>query len=92
LKLRQIERVRKKIFLVLELVMLKVSYKDISDSFDNYLLSVADKITVNIKNSHNHDKYIDTSPFYYLSQLFNDTLSDIKFRNTSILEIGKIIP
>jgi abortive infection bacteriophage resistance protein len=68
--------VRKKIFLFL-------------DSFNNYFLSVADKLTLNIKNSNNHDKDIDTSPLGYLSQLFSDTLPDIKFRNTSTQEIEK---
>jgi hypothetical protein len=65
--------------------------QDISDSFNNFFLSTADNSTINIKNSNNHNKHTGTNPVYYLSQLFSDTLPDIKFRNTTNQETEKII-
>jgi len=66
-------------------------YLDISDSFNNLYLSIADTITLNIENSNNHNKHKDINSLYYLPQLFNDTLPDIKFRNTSTQEIEKLL-
>ena len=56
-------------------------------------------MTLNINNNNNNNNnnndnnitYKDTNPLYYLSQLFSDTLSDIKFRNTSTQEIEKLL-
>ena len=42
-------------------------------------ISIADTITLNIKNSNNHNKHKDTNPLRYLSHLFNDTWPYIKF-------------
>ena len=61
----------------------------VSDSFDIIFVSIVDKTILNIKNNNIHDKHKDKMPLYYLSQLFSDTLPDIKFRNTSTQKIEK---
>jgi hypothetical protein len=88
LKLKLTGRVRQDIFCFSSGNDESYDYLDISDFFNNFFLSIADTIILNIKNSNKHK---DTNPVYYLSQLFNDTLPDIKFRNTSTQEIEKII-
>ena len=37
-------------------------YLDIFDSFNDFFLSISDTITLNIKNSNNHNKHKDTNP------------------------------
>jgi len=49
-------------------------YQVISDAFNNYLLSVAKKITINKNNS---------DPTYYLLLNFNNYFTNMKFHHTS---------
>jgi hypothetical protein len=56
-----------------------------------FFLSTADNSTPNTKNGNNHNKHKDKNPLYYLSQLFSDTLPDIKFWNKTNQETEKII-
>jgi len=64
-------------------------YQNISDPFVNFVLTLANKMNLNI-HTNNHCKPKDTSVIY-LSQLFNYRLAVINFRNTSNQELKKII-
>jgi hypothetical protein len=64
----------------------------ISDSLNNYFLSVANKINYKVKyntkiGSNNNNR----NPLHYLSQSFSNPFPNIKFSNTSTKEIERII-
>ena len=61
----------------------------ISDSFNNYFLSIAEKIS-HIINRHNIDSNNEKTPLHYLLQLFSNPFLNIKFSNTSTQEIERI--
>jgi hypothetical protein len=63
------------------------------DSFNNYFLSVAVKITQNIKNSNNivDSNSSNNTVMHYLLQSFRNPFPQIKFNSSSTKEIEKII-
>jgi hypothetical protein len=66
-------------------------YQVISDSFNNYFLSIAEKITHNIINNNNIGSNNEETPLHYLLQLFSNPFPNIKFSNTSTREVERII-
>jgi hypothetical protein len=69
-------------------------YQNSPDAFNEYFLSITDKITYYIRcnNSNNRKSYdIYKSPSLYFSQISHKHFPSIKFNNTSTKEIEKII-
>lgn len=67
------------------------NYKDSSEVFNNYFLTIGENISHKILNNNKADckNYID--PVYYLSQIFKNPFPNTKLNNTSTKEIEKII-
>ena len=61
------------------------------DIFNNYFLSIADKITCDIRHKNSKGDKTYTCPTYYLAELFHKPFPSTQFNNTSTEEIEKII-
>jgi hypothetical protein len=66
-------------------------YQNSPDNFDTYFLSIADKITHDIRYKNSKGCKTYKSPTHYLANLFHKPFPSIKFNNTSTKEIEKII-
>jgi len=66
-------------------------YQNSPDTFNNYFLSIADKIIYDIRYKNSKDDKIYKSPTYYLAKLFHKPFPSIQLNNTSTKEIDKII-
>jgi hypothetical protein len=61
------------------------------DTFNYYFLSIANKITCDIRYKNSKDGKNYKNPTHYLANLFHKPFPDIQFNNTSTKEIAKII-
>ena len=59
--------------------------------FNNYFLSIADKITCDIRHKNSKGDKTYKSPTYYLAELFHKPFPSTQFNNTWTKEIEKII-
>jgi hypothetical protein len=66
-------------------------YQNTPDTFNKYFSSIAGKIIQNINCSNIKGTNNNVTPKYYLSDLSNNSFSNMKFKNTSTKEIEKII-
>ena len=60
-------------------------------TFNKYFLSIAEKITCDIRYKNSKGCKTYKSPTHYLSNLFHKPFPSIQFNNTSTKEIDKII-
>jgi len=66
-------------------------YQNSLDTFNNYFLSIANKITCDIRYRNSKGRKAYKSPTYYLTNLFHKPFPNIQFNNTSTNETDKII-
>jgi hypothetical protein len=66
-------------------------YQFIFYSFNNYFLSIAEKITHNIIINNNIGSNNEETPLHYLLQSFSNPFPNIKFGNTSTQETERMM-
>jgi len=66
-------------------------YQNSPDAFNNYFLSIANKIICATRQKNSKDSKTYESPPHYLTNLFHKPFPNIQFNNTSTNEINKII-
>ena len=65
-------------------------YQNSPDAFNNYFLSIANKIICDTRQKNSKDSKTYESPPHYLTNLFHKPFPNIQFNNTSTNEINKI--
>jgi len=66
-------------------------YQNYPDNFNKYFLSIADKITNDVRYKNRESCKTLKSPTHYLAKLFHKPFPNIQCHNTSTKEIEKII-
>jgi hypothetical protein len=67
------------------------NYENSPDTFNDHFLSVAEKIVQSIRHSDTEETSDNKNPTYYLSKISHNPFPNIKFNNTSIKDIERII-
>jgi len=66
-------------------------YQNSPNAFNNYFLSIANKIICDTRQKNSKDSKTCESPPHYLTNLFHKPFPNIQFNNTTTNEINKII-
>ena len=66
-------------------------YQNSPNAFNNYFLSIANKIICDTRQKNSKDSTTYESPTHYLTNLFHKPFPNTQFNNTTTSEINKII-
>ena len=66
-------------------------YQNSPDAFNNYFLSIANKIICDTRQKNSKGSTTYESPTHYLTNLFHKPFPNTQFNNTTTSEINKII-